>query len=245
MKLKFIYKPQGRALEYAPLALDVYNGCTHRCKYCYIMTSGKIHVDDYYDDPAPKAALLEKVESDLEKLRSVDNQDEILVSFKGDPYQPAEMDLRITHVLIKLLRSYEQPFTILTKGGMRAARDFYLVRGYDKARYGTTLIFLDQEKANEWEPNAATVDDRIKAIQVAHDAGIPTWVSIEPVIDPDEALQIVDALAPIVDAWKIGKINYHKEIEDQVDWIKFRDEMKRKLDKRGATYYLKKSLSDL
>ncbi|MEZ4603785.1 MAG: hypothetical protein R2861_10410 [Desulfobacterales bacterium] len=32
-------------------------------------------------------------------------------------------------------------------------------------------------------------------------------------------------LHPVVDHWKVGKINYHKNIEDAVDWGRFRDEM--------------------
>jgi hypothetical protein len=34
-KLKIIYEPKGPAREYAALALNLYNGCTHGCIYCY------------------------------------------------------------------------------------------------------------------------------------------------------------------------------------------------------------------
>ena len=50
---------------------------------------------------------------------------------------------------------------------------------------------------------------------------------------------------PIVNHWKIGKINYNKEIEESVDWIKFREEVKDLLESIGADYYLKKSLTEL
>ena len=29
-----IYEPRGRAREYSPLALNVYNKCDHFCRYC-------------------------------------------------------------------------------------------------------------------------------------------------------------------------------------------------------------------
>ncbi|MEZ4551950.1 MAG: hypothetical protein R2874_16190 [Desulfobacterales bacterium] len=35
--------------------------------------------------------------------------------------------------------------------------------------------------------------------------GHPTWVSIEPVIDPDQAIKLVEMLHPVVDHWKVGK----------------------------------------
>lgn len=33
--MKLIYKPKGRALEFAPYALNIFNGCSGRCEYCY------------------------------------------------------------------------------------------------------------------------------------------------------------------------------------------------------------------
>lgn len=31
--MDIIYEPKGKAREYADLACDIYNGCTHGCKY--------------------------------------------------------------------------------------------------------------------------------------------------------------------------------------------------------------------
>lgn len=36
-----IYEPKGKAREYAELALEVYKTCSHMCKYCYNVTSGR------------------------------------------------------------------------------------------------------------------------------------------------------------------------------------------------------------
>ena len=33
--MKIIYEPKGKALEYAPLACNLYKGCPHGCRYCY------------------------------------------------------------------------------------------------------------------------------------------------------------------------------------------------------------------
>ena len=35
--MQAIYKPKGRALEYAPdgLALNIYDSCPHGCTYCF------------------------------------------------------------------------------------------------------------------------------------------------------------------------------------------------------------------
>ena len=123
-------------------------------------------------------------------------------------------------------------------------RDFDL---YDagRGRFGSTVIFMDQAYANDWEPGAASIKDRIRAIQEAHEQGIRTWVSLEPVIEPEQALQVIRELHPIVDHWKVGKINHQPEIERKHDWLKFKDDVKDVLDALGADYYLKNSLTKL
>jgi DNA repair photolyase len=152
------------------------------------------------------------------------------------------MELGVTRQAIEVLMRHDLSFTILTKGGTRAVKDFDLLKSYDKARFGTSLVFTSQKDADEWEPGATPVNDRALAIEEANGCGIPTWVSLEPVIDPEQALTLIEHLHPIVDHWKIGKLNY-KDLP--VDWIKFRKEVKSLCDSLGADYYLKNSLTKL
>lgn len=235
-----IYEPKGKAKEYADLACNIYNGCTHGCKYCY---ATQYTQDDYYESAKPKKDFIARLKKDVEKLD--ENCPEILLSFHGDVYQPVENDLKLTRQALEILRENNLPFTVLTKGGSRAVRDFDIFEGYGKARFGTTLIFTEQSDADDWEPGAASIKDRIQALIEAHSRDIPTWVSIEPVNDPLQAIKLVESLHPFVDHWKVGKINYHKEIEDGVDWIKFRKDITALLQKVGADFYLKRSLTDL
>lgn len=143
-----------------------------------------------------------------------------------------------------VLIEYGLPFTILTKGGTRAVRDFDLLEGYDLGRFGTTSVFMDQKEADHWDPGAATVKERIQAIQEAHSRGIKTWVSVEPIIEPDQALEVIRELHPIVGHWKVGKINHWPEIERRHNWVALREEAKSLLNDLGAKFYLKKSLTE-
>jgi DNA repair photolyase len=88
----------------------------------------------------------------------------ILLSFLGDVYQPAEMELGLTRETIKIPIQNRLPFTILTKGGTRAVRVFDLLESYGRSRFGTSLVFMDQEYTDYWEPGAASIRDRIEAI---------------------------------------------------------------------------------
>jgi len=241
---RIIYEPVGEAREYAPLAINTYKGCSHGCLYCY----GKQRLSQeqkqlFASNANPKKHFIEKLQYKAKKMKG--DEREILLSFLGDVYQPAETELRLTREAIKILIQNDLTFTILTKGGTRAIRDFDLLQDYDKARFGTTIIFLDQKLASEWEPGAPSIRNRIKAIQTAKERGIPTWVSLEPVINPEEALRVIEELHPIVDHWKVGKINHFPEIEKEVNWKRFKQEAEALLEEVKADFYIKNSLTKL
>ena len=52
--MKIIYKPRGAAKEYAALALNIYRGCTHGCRYCYGPGSSRMNAADYHAAAIPK-----------------------------------------------------------------------------------------------------------------------------------------------------------------------------------------------
>jgi DNA repair photolyase len=235
-----IYEPKGEAREYAPLAANPYQSCSHGCRYCYVPPALKRNRETYYNEFRLKKNWHEDLKKDAAKLNGYGR--EILLSFVGDPYQPVEMELGVTRQAIQILMENHLKFTILTKGGTRAVRDFDLLADYGKARFGTSLVFINQKDADEWEPGAASVSDRIRTIIKANNMGIKTWVSLEPVIVPRQALSLIDALHPFVDHWKIGKLNHRRH---PVDWIQFREDVIELLESLSADYYLKTSLTKL
>jgi len=243
---RIIYEPSGKAREYAPLAANLYTGCGHRCTYCYApdMLYGKTRTD-FHNNVEPKKNVLERFARDAKKLGDAEDDREIFLSFITDPYQPLDIELKITREAIKILIANNLRFTILTKGGSRAVRDFDLLRDYKKCSFGTTIVFDSLISTQHWEPGAPSPFDRLMTMQAAKYWGIRTWVSLEPVIDPEQALNLVRCFNEYVDHWKVGKINHHPELEGKVDWLKFRDDVTRILDSVNASYYLKNSLTDL
>ena len=243
--MSLIYKPSGAALEYAEYALNIYTGCEHQCLYCYAPSAILKKREDYYSGAHVKKDFLNRLEKDAQEASRKGINKEILVCFVGDPYQPAELKLSLTRRTVETLINYNLPFTILTKGGLRAVRDFNLLENYNKCRFGISIVFTDQANANYWEPGAATIAERIETIKEAHSRGIATWISLEPVIDPKQALDLIHMLHPYVGQWKVGKINHNKKVEDTVDWIRFRDDVTALLDSIRANYYIKDSLRKL
>ncbi len=240
--MKIIYPPKGTALEYASLACNIYKGCTHGCTYCYGPACLRKSRQDYFGSPDPKEFALDGLREDAQHLAADGDCPEILLSFIGDPYQPYETEHVLTRQAIQILIEHNLPFTILTKGGKRAERDFDLLQGYHRARLGVSLSWIYQTDADQYEPHAAQVIDRISSLYSAKHLGIPTWVSLEPVIDPDQALILIDFHSHVVDHWMIGKINHNRTLENAVDWPAFVAEAKRILHRKGVKFTFKRSL---
>jgi len=78
-------------------------------------------------------------------------------------------------------------------------------------------------------------------LRKTHELGITTWVSLEPVIDPAESIEIIRQTHTFVDLFKVGKLNYHPRGKE-IDWRKFLQECIATLKQYGCQYYIKKDL---
>ena len=229
--MKVIYEPKGAAREYAPLACNMYLGCTHGCKYCYAPATLRKTAEEFHSDPAPREDFLKNFKDDCAKLaeRPDDENRRVLLSFVGDPYQPCEEKLLLTRQTIAIATSFGIKLDILTKGTYKlVSRDFDLMKE-NGTRLGVSLVFICDAMRKEFEPNASSVADRIAILRAAHDYGIKTWVSVEPIIYYAQALDIIQLLEssddPCVDFWKMGKLNHVKEsrtdIKGRETWMWF------------------------
>jgi len=236
-KLEVIYEPAGRAREYAARAANLFSGCEHGCIYCYAPSATR-KTRESFSRATPRANIFGKLESDLKKLSGMFIEP-VLMSFTCDPYQPCESATETTRKAIKLFRKYGVPFQVLTKGGMRAARDFELYGPNDV--FASTLTFIDAADSLKWEPIAAKPEDRFKAIKLAHSKGIKTWVSLEPVIDPSQTLQIIKDMHEHVDLFKVGKLN-HNTLGKSIDWADFGHKAIDRLKHYGKEFYIKNDL---
>jgi hypothetical protein len=73
----------------------------------------------------------------------------------------------------------------------------------------------------------------------AHDCGIKTWCSFEPVLDVYEVLDCIKECADIFDKVKIGKLNYHPST---INWKQFGTQAEQICRELGLDYYIKESL---
>ena len=234
--MRAIYTPRGRALEYSPLALNLYSGCVHGCRYCYAPACLRRDRAAFHGSAAYRPELLVKLEKDLAELPG--DSPPVLLCFTSDPYQGDHFLNVATRNALRLFYEYDHYFQILTKGGMKAWRDFDLYG--DGCAFGTTLTFIDPGLSRNWEPNAALPSERIEAIRRAKAAKITTWVSFEPVLDADQVFGLLEETAEYVDLYKVGKCS--GPFSAVTDWAAFGHEIEARLKAAGKAYYLKEDL---
>lgn len=240
--MNVIYEPKGRALEYSPLACNLYMGCTHGCKYCYAPACMHKKPEVWHDHAECRTNIKVAFEKDLRKLQAAHETRRVLFCFLSDPYQPLERTERLTRWGIQTAQRYGIKVDILSKGDTSLmAEDLPLMKAAG-THLGITLSFINDLSRQEWEPQASTVQERLAILKKAHEMGVYTWVSMEPVIIPNEALEVIKAAHPYVDFWKVGKLNHNKAVESSIDWPKFREDVTELLESLGCKYYIKEDL---
>ena len=219
--MRTIYEPKGAAKEYGDFALNIYTGCPHRCFYCF--APSVLHKDraTFHMDVKPRENVVEET---AHYIRSNNFTDKLVhLCFTCDPY-PTGYDTAPTREIIKLLKDSGNHVQILTKGDGSA--DFDLLDGNDW--YGITL-----------DGSEGIAPKRAEILLEAHDKGIRTWVSFEPVVNAETVLSQIETVAPFVDKVKVGKLNYHPS---NINWKEFGEKAEALCKRLGLNYYIKDSL---
>lgn len=240
---KIIYQPRGRAGEYGNYAANLFTGCVHGCEYCYAPDVLRMDRKEFHAEVSVRANVLAQLERDAFKLRQQGVRSNVFLCFTTDPYQPIEAELKITRSAIKILNGHGLGVTILTKAGRLARRDLDLLAADPRNEFGVTLTHDHPDLARAWEPNAASPDDRIDALTAAWAAGIKTWISMEPVVDPAATIRMVKRLALVTGTYRVGKLNRHPHAKT-INWPLFRHQVVRALKETGKQYVIKKDLQE-
>ena len=232
-----MYEPKGKAGEYADLACNIYRGCAHGCTYCYAPTALRMDRAEFAD-PQPRYGVVQQLKREAWKHRGR----EIFFCFTCDPYQPIERSFRLMPMVIDACHRWGITVTILSKGGVNAMDDFSLLaRHPELVDFGQTLTFITPDDSEKWEPKASSPAERMYALEQAKRAGFRTWASLEPVIDPEQTLDLIRQTHVYVDRYAVGKWN-HDERAEAIDWKSFGKRAIELLEGYGKAFYIKHDL---
>ncbi|NQX91020.1 MAG: PA0069 family radical SAM protein [Flavobacteriales bacterium] len=167
-------------------SINPYQGCEHGCVYCYARNS-----HEYWGYSAGKD--FEKII--LVKHNAVDllsrwfhkrgyEPELIALSGNTDCYQPAERKYQLTRRILQTFLNYRHPVGIITKNSL-ILRDLDILKELNKhnlVRITMSITTLNEELRRTMEPRTASIKQRLKAVQVLSDAGIPVNVNLAPII---------------------------------------------------------------
>jgi DNA repair photolyase len=173
---------------YDGLTINPYQGCHHRCAYCYATYEWS---PEFYDKVYAKDNSAEVLESQLLKWKSR-TIGPVMVSSATDCYQPAELRFGLTRKCIQVLQKFNVPYYVFTKSSL-IERDLELHARYRDNCFIVWSITTCNEKIRRIiEPGTPTSSKLFGTMKKFVDAGICCGVNIDPMIplitDTDEEL---------------------------------------------------------
>jgi DNA repair photolyase len=167
-------------------SVNPYRGCFHACAYCYARPT-----HEYWDfgagtDFESKIVVKHQAAALLRQAFEKPAWKGELIVFSGntDCYQPIEASLELTRACLEVCAEYRNPVAIITKGVL-VQRDLDVLtrlREHAWVRVYFSIPFADDEVARRVEPQAPTSRKRFEAMARLTEAGIPTGISISPII---------------------------------------------------------------
>ena len=163
---------------YNGLTINPYQGCSHRCAYCYATYEWS---PEFYDKIYAKSNAAEVLEKELAAWKS-DTVAPVMISSATDAYQPAELRFQLTRRCVQVLQKYNVPYYVFTKSVM-IERDFELHRQYRHNCFVVWSVTTCNEKIRRIvEPGTPPASRIFKVIKKFSEAGLCCGVNIDPII---------------------------------------------------------------
>jgi DNA repair photolyase len=158
--------------------LNLYQGCQHRCGYCYATYEWS---PEFYDKIYAKINASEILEKQLQSWKS-QVMEPVMISSATDAYQPAELKFGLTRKCVNVLQKYDVPYYVFTKSAL-ISRDLQLHKQYKHNCFIVWSITTCNENIRRIiEPGTPPSLILFKVIRKFSDCGIRCAVNIDPIL---------------------------------------------------------------
>lgn len=167
-------------------SINPYRGCEHGCIYCFARPShaylglspGLDFETRLVARPNAPEVLRKELSARSYKVAT------LAIGTNTDPYQPCERDHGIMRACLEVLREFNHPVAIVTKGTL-IERDIDILsdmaaRGL--VRVGVSVTTLDADLSRRMEPRVPVPARRLATIKRLSDAGIPVRIMTSPLV---------------------------------------------------------------
>ena len=182
-------------MEYS---MNPYQGCEHGCSYCFARPTHEYWGFSAGIDFERKIMFKKNAPELLEKFFKKRGYQPrtIMLSGNTDCYQPIEKELEITRKILKVCLDYRHPVSIITKNAL-ILRDLDILKPMAEqnlVNVSLSIPTLNEEIRRKMEPRTSSSNNKLRAIEILSQNGIPVNVMIAPVIPgltSDESLSIL------------------------------------------------------
>lgn len=180
-------------------SVNPYRGCFHACAYCYARPSHEYWGFGAGTDFESKIVVKKDAPQLLRRAFDKPSWHGELIVFSGntDCYQPLEAEYGLTRACLEVCADYRNPVGIITKGALILRDLDVLVRLHREASVLVyfSIPFSSDDMARKVEPHVPSITKRFSAMKAVSEAGIPTGISIAPVIpglNEDDIPELLD-----------------------------------------------------
>ncbi|MCR9226152.1 MAG: PA0069 family radical SAM protein [Flavobacteriaceae bacterium] len=183
-------------------SMNPYQGCEHGCIYCYARNT-----HEYWGYSAgldfERRILVKKAAPQLLEAKIKHKNwkaHTIVLSGNTDCYQPAEQKFEITRKCLEVFLKYRHPVGIITKNAL-VLRDLDILRELNENQLigvNVSVTSLSEKTRRKLEPRTASIQKRLKTIQVLSENKIPVNAMLAPMIpgiNSHELLPLAKAVA--------------------------------------------------
>ena len=158
-----------------PIHFDSYIGCSHGCKYCF----AKRNIDI---SKVKKISIHKSLESwcnghRTERTKWADWNIPLRWGVNSDPFQPAEAEYKESLKVLEVLKKYQYPVVVSTKGRLCVEPEYFNLLKDCKVLMQFSLLCSKYDKI---EPNVAPFEERITWIKKFTDVGKRVVVRCQP-----------------------------------------------------------------
>jgi DNA repair photolyase len=175
-------------------SLNPYKGCQHNCCYCYVPNVLRIERKNWgcFVDVKKNISLI--LSKELQKKK----KGVVGVSTVTDPYQPIEKKYQLTRNCLKQLKKYEFAVCIQTKSSL-ILRDMDILKEFKNVEIFFSFSTINNKLQKILEPDASSVKERLRAVQICVDKTISTTVFFGPILPFMSEKDVKECITSFID----------------------------------------------
>ena len=218
-------------------SINPYRGCEHGCIYCFARPShaflGLSPGLDFETKLIARPNAAAQLHKELSHARYVPKM--MAIGTNTDPYQPIEKTREIMRDVLGVLRDFNHPVGVVTKGTL-IARDIDILApmaAKGLVRVGISITTLDPAISRKMEPRVPLPAARLRIMRQLTDAGVPVRVMVSPVVPALTDHELEAILAAAKEAGAIAASSIVLRLPREVAGL-FRDWLARHYPDRAA-----------